>query len=81
MLQQEVLTELDAREVIERARDFFTLRFSPYAGGGAGFAFTNKAFRTDWDPTTSVAGGTTVCTGLPGGSDDGDGAAGSRLAP
>jgi hypothetical protein len=32
MLIQEVLTDLPATDVIERARDFFTLRFTPYAG-------------------------------------------------
>ena len=31
MLIQEVLTELPAGEVIERAREFFTLRMSSYA--------------------------------------------------
>ena len=30
MLIQEVLTELPAEEVIERAREFFTLRMTPY---------------------------------------------------
>ena len=34
--------------------------FSPYVGGGVGFAAINKPFRTDWDATTSVGGGTTV---------------------
>jgi hypothetical protein len=32
MLIQEVLTDLPAEEVIRRARDFFTLRMTPYAG-------------------------------------------------
>lgn len=32
MLIQEVLTDLPAGEVIERAKAFFTLRFTPYAG-------------------------------------------------
>jgi hypothetical protein len=32
MLIQEVLTDLPEEEVIRRAREFFTLRFSPYAG-------------------------------------------------
>lgn len=32
MLIQEVLTDLPPGEVIERARAFFTLRFTPYAG-------------------------------------------------
>jgi hypothetical protein len=48
MLQQEVLTELTAPEVIERAREFFTLRFSPYAGfvedgGDTWIRFTTEA--------------------------------------
>ncbi|HEU4453086.1 MAG TPA: hypothetical protein VFR81_08495, partial [Longimicrobium sp.] len=37
MLIQEVLTELPPEEVIQRARDFFTLRLTPYA------AFTEDA--------------------------------------
>ena len=37
MLIQEVLTELAPQEVIERAREFFTLRLTPYA------AFTEDA--------------------------------------
>ena len=32
MLLQEVLTEIPPGEVIERAKEFFTLRFTPYAG-------------------------------------------------
>ncbi|MGH7457551.1 MAG: hypothetical protein ACREKN_00515 [Longimicrobiaceae bacterium] len=32
MLIQEVQTELPAKEVIRRAKEFFLLRFSPYAG-------------------------------------------------
>jgi hypothetical protein len=32
MLIQEVLTDLPADEVIRRAREFFTLRMTPYAG-------------------------------------------------
>lgn len=32
MLIQEVLTDVSPREVVERAREFFTTRFSPYAG-------------------------------------------------
>jgi hypothetical protein len=31
MLIQEVVTDLPAEEIIRRAREFFTLRFSPYA--------------------------------------------------
>ena len=33
-------------------------RFSPYLGGGVGFAAIKKDFMTDWDATSSVAGGT-----------------------
>ena len=33
-------------------------RFSPYVGGGVGFAAIKNDFRTDWDATSSVAGGT-----------------------
>ena len=32
MLIQEVLTDLPPEEVIQRARDWFTLRMTPYAG-------------------------------------------------
>ena len=32
MLILEVLTDVPPAEVIERAREFFTLRFTPYAG-------------------------------------------------
>jgi hypothetical protein len=32
MLVQEVVTRLEPGEVVRRAREFFTLRFSPYAG-------------------------------------------------
>ncbi|CAA9371117.1 MAG: hypothetical protein AVDCRST_MAG89-4600 [uncultured Gemmatimonadetes bacterium] len=32
MLIQEVLTELTPAEVIDRAREFFNMRFSPYGG-------------------------------------------------
>lgn len=32
MLIQEVLTDIPADEVIRRAREFFTLRMTPYAG-------------------------------------------------
>jgi len=32
MLTQEVVTDLSPREVVQRAREFFTTRFSPYAG-------------------------------------------------
>ena|SRR5689334_4267626 len=48
MLQQEVLTDVPAAEVIERARDFFSLRLSPYAGfaqdgGDTWIRFTTEA--------------------------------------
>lgn len=32
MLIQEVLTDIPAQEVLDRARDWFTTRFSPHAG-------------------------------------------------
>ena len=32
MLIQEVVTDLPAAEVVARAREFFTTRFTPYAG-------------------------------------------------
>ena len=35
-------------------------RFTPFVGGGGGFARVSSPFRTDWDPTLSVAGGTGV---------------------
>jgi hypothetical protein len=37
-------------------------RVSPYVGGGIGFATIKKQspFRTDWDTTTTIAGGATV---------------------
>ena len=35
-------------------------RFSPYVGGGVGFAAVKSPLRTDWDPTTSIAVGTGV---------------------
>jgi len=56
MLQQEVLTELSAQEVIQRARDFFTLRFTPYAG------FAEDAGDT-WIRFTTEAGDLTIGVG------------------
>ncbi|HKP74079.1 MAG TPA: hypothetical protein VJT67_00990 [Longimicrobiaceae bacterium] len=56
MLQQEVLTELPAQEVIQRARDFFTLRFTPYAG------FAEDAGDT-WIRFTTEAGDLTIGVG------------------
>jgi hypothetical protein len=35
-------------------------RFSPFVGGGAGFARVSSPVRTDWDTTLSVAGGTGI---------------------
>lgn len=45
MLTQEVLTDLSPREVVERARDFFTTRFSPYAGFETDEGETHIRFR------------------------------------
>lgn len=45
MLTQEVLTDLSPREVIDRAREFFTTRFSPYAGFETDEADTHIRFR------------------------------------
>ena len=56
MLLQEVLTGLPAREVIQRARDFFSLRFTPYAG------FTEDAGDT-WIKFTTEAGDLTIGVG------------------
>jgi hypothetical protein len=56
MLLQEVLTELSAQEVIQRARDFFSLRFTPYAG------FTEDAGDT-WIRFTTEAGDLTIGVG------------------
>jgi hypothetical protein len=56
MLLQEVLTELPAQQVIQRARDFFTLRFTPYAG------FTEDAGDT-WIRFTTEAGDLTIGVG------------------
>jgi opacity protein-like surface antigen len=35
-------------------------RFSPFVGGGAGFARVSSPVRTDWDTTLSLAGGTGI---------------------
>jgi hypothetical protein len=56
MLLQEVLTELPADEVIQRARDFFATRFNPYAG------FAEDAGDT-WIKFTTEAGDLTIGTG------------------
>ena len=37
-----------------------TGRFEPYAGGGLGAALVTSDFQDDWDPTLSMAVGTTV---------------------
>jgi len=37
-----------------------TGRLSPYVGGGVGVAMAKSDFRTDWDPTLSVAVGTGI---------------------
>ena len=47
MLIQEVLTELPAGEVIERARDFFSLRLTPYAGFAEDAGPTHIRFSTE----------------------------------
>ncbi|MBV9110466.1 MAG: hypothetical protein JO306_13725 [Gemmatimonadetes bacterium] len=56
MLLQEVLTEIPAEEVIQRARDFFTLRFTPYAG------FAEEAGDT-WIKFVTEAGDLTIGVG------------------
>jgi len=53
MLLQEVLTEIPAGEVIERAQEFFTLRFTPYAG------FTQESGDT-WIKIVTEAGDLTI---------------------
>ena len=35
-------------------------RFSPYVGGGGGFARTSSPFRSDWDTSLSLAAGTAI---------------------
>ena len=59
MLLQEVLTEIPAEEVIQRARDFFTLRFTPYAG------FAEEAGDT-WIKIVTEAGDLTIGVGKQG---------------
>lgn len=59
MLIQEVLTELPAEEVIQRAREFFSLRMTPYAG------FTEEAGATHIKFSTE-AGDLTIGTGRDG---------------
>lgn len=59
MLLQEVLTEIPAEEVIQRARDFFTLRFTPYAG------FAEEGGDT-WIKFATEAGDVTIGVGKQG---------------
>jgi hypothetical protein len=47
MLIQEVLTDLPADEVIRRAREFFTLRFTSYAGFAEEAGETHVRFTTE----------------------------------
>ena len=47
MLIQEVVTELPVAEILQRAREFFTLQFSPYAGFVADSSDTHVRFRTE----------------------------------
>lgn len=47
MLIQEVTTELPAEEVLSRARDFFLLQFSPYAGFVEDSSDSHLRFRTE----------------------------------
>jgi len=59
MLLQEVLTELAADEVIQRARNFFSLRFTPYAG------FAEEA-GDSWIKFSTEAGDVTIGVGKQG---------------
>ena len=47
MLIQEVLTDIPAHEVVERARTFFTERFSPYAAFAEDAGETHIKFSTE----------------------------------
>ena len=47
MLIQEVLTDLPPADVIQRAREFFTLRMSPYAGFTEDAGDTHVKFATE----------------------------------
>jgi hypothetical protein len=47
MLIQEVLTELSPAEVIDRAREFFNMRFSPYGGFTEDVGPSHITFRTE----------------------------------
>ena len=59
MLQQEVLTELPADEVIRQAREFFTLRFNSYS------SFVQDEGPT-WVRFTTEAGDLTIGVGAQG---------------
>lgn len=59
MLLQEVLTELPAGEVIDRAREFFSMRFTPYAG------FAEESGDT-WIKFATEAGDLTIGVGKQG---------------
>jgi hypothetical protein len=59
MLLQEVLTEIAPGEVIDRAREFFTLRFTPYAG------FAEESGDT-WIKFSTEAGDVTIGVGKQG---------------
>jgi hypothetical protein len=60
MLIQEVLTDVPAEEVVERARAFFTERFSPYAGFAEDASDHHIRFSTE-------AGDLTIGVGRQGG--------------
>jgi hypothetical protein len=56
MLIQEVLTELQAEEVIARARDFFSLRLTPYAAFTEDEGPTHVKFATEAGDVTIGVG-------------------------
>lgn len=56
MLIQEVVTELPTAEILGRAREFFTLRFSPYAGFVDDESDTHVRFRTEAGELTVAVG-------------------------
>ena len=60
MLIQEVLTDVAPAEVIERAREWFTLRMSPYAGFTQDASDPHVVFATE-------AGDLTIGTGTQDG--------------
>lgn len=66
MLIQEVETELPAGEVVRRAKEFFTQRFSPYAGFTADVGDAHARFSTEAGELTVGVGrrdGRTVVRG------------------